>query len=149
MPFFYPNTVRALGDGIWDRRAFLPDAGIVFLGNNDYSTQPQPQARDFEAAYHAFLQTMRQGRGGLPILCVYVADGSTLADCVQNVVAEEKSKGHRVESLGLPPIPEDAKGCDFHPKAFIQRNWAELAAGRIGNMLSWKVDLSAMDKDYY
>ncbi len=63
-PFYYPRTVLAdearIGTGI----NFVPQAAVVFLGSNDYGTEPTPQAGDFVKAYRAFLsQCPGEGRG--------------------------------------------------------------------------------------
>jgi lysophospholipase L1-like esterase len=137
VPYYYPRTVLA-EPGVWDRRAFVPDLVVVFLGTNDHSTQPAPSEADFTAAYHAFLGQLRQGRPqGLPILLAYPDDGSSFAGQVQTVVRQEQALGRAVEGLALPPAGGGELGCDWHPLAVVHAHWAELTEVKIRKMLHW------------
>jgi lysophospholipase L1-like esterase len=137
VPLFYPRTVLAEAGGLWDRSRFVPDATVVFLGSNDHSTAPAPEAETFIRAYHAFLGVLRQGRPGLPILCAYPDNDSDFAKRVQQVVAEEKAKGLPVEALGLPPAKDHEMGCDYHPLVVVHERWRDLAVEKLRKILSW------------
>jgi len=137
VPLYYPRTVLAENKGLWDRAAFRPDATLVFLGTNDHSTQPQPDAADFIGAYHSFLAVLRKGRPGLPILILYPDDASDLSQRVQQVAAEEQAKGKLVEALGLPQPDHSELGCDWHPKAVVQARWSKQVIAKLKKMLNW------------
>lgn len=137
VPFYYPRTVLA-EPGLWDRSLFVPDLSVVFLGTNDHSTPPMPEAAEFIGAYHAFLTQVRQGRSpGLPILVAYPDDGSSFAQQVETLVSEEQAQGHKVEGLALPPAGQGQLGCDWHPLVVVHQRWAELAEARISKILNW------------
>lgn len=138
VPFYYPRTVLAESDGVWARRDFVPNLSVVFLGTNDYSTAPHPGAAEFDDAYAAFLGEVRKGRDGLKILVAYPDDHSELSKRVQAVIGAEQMVGHWVEGLALPPAADAELGCDWHPKAAVQKRWAALAAEAIGKMLQWQ-----------
>lgn len=136
VPFYYPRRVLA-DPALWPREAFVPDLSVVFLGTNDYSTQPSPSDQVFEDAYAAFLDQVRDGRDGLKIILAYPADGSSFAKRVQAVVESQQSVGHWVEGLALPQPGESERGCDWHPKVSVQQQWADLASAKIRKMLHW------------
>jgi lysophospholipase L1-like esterase len=136
MPRDYPRTLQ--GDSLlWDRKRFVPDLAVVLLGDNDFSTRPVPLPADFIAAYHAFLDVLRQGRPGMPILCAYMAGSAGLAQCVKSVVAEEQAKGQPVDLLPLPAVAEKNLGCDAHPNVWVHTQWAKIAASKIRKTLKW------------
>lgn len=137
VPFYYPRTVLAQ-PVVWDRHRFVPDLSVVFLGTNDYSTQPWPEDAPFVAAYRAFLAQVREGRrADYPIILAYPDNGSSLAARVQAVVADETAQGYKVLGLGLPPAGEGQFGCDWHPLAVVHAHWAQLTEVIIKKTLEW------------
>ena len=138
-PLYYPRTVLGEKDGLWDRSRFQPQAAVVFLGTNDHSTEPTPPAKDFIAAYRALLASAREGRGGLPILCLAPKDRQILVERVQALVAQEQAQGLPTQCLSLPAPHEHELGCDYHPQAVVHARWAELVEAKLGEMMKWAV----------
>jgi lysophospholipase L1-like esterase len=136
-PLFYPRTVLA-ESGAWERSRFRPDVAVVFLGTNDYSTEPAPLPEDFMRAYRALLASAREGRGSLPILCLYPQDKPVLIQAVKDLVAQEQAEGLPTQSLGLPDAGDDERGCDYHPKAVVHARWAALVEPKLREMMKWQ-----------
>lgn len=137
MPTYYPRTVLSEAKGTWDRGRYKPDLAAILLGTNDYSTEPHPSDEDFLAAYRDLLDAVRDGRPGLPILCLYRQDLPACSKLVKQLVKEEQAKGHQVEALGLPILQQSDCGCDWHPKVHVHAAWAELVTKKIRNRLNW------------
>lgn len=101
VPFYYPRRVLA-DPAPWPREDYVPDLSVIFLGTNDYSTQPGPSAQAFEDAYAAFLGQVREGREGLKILLAYPDDGGVLSKRVKAVVDSQQALGQDVVFRELP-----------------------------------------------
>jgi lysophospholipase L1-like esterase len=139
-PYFYPRTVLAEKQGLWDRSRFKPQVALCFLGTNDYSTKPVPSAEDFVAAYRALLAQARMERGDLPILCLCANDERSLQKRVQEAVAQEQEAGLPTQFLSLPGAKSGEFGCDGHPKAVVHQRWAALISPKLGKMMKWTVE---------
>jgi hypothetical protein len=137
MPTYYPRTVLGEAKGLWDRQRFKPDLCAVLLGTNDFSTEPHPSDEDYLGAYRDLLVALREGRPGLPILCLYRQDVPLMSKLVKKLVKEEQGQGNKVEALGLPLLKQEDCGCDWHPKVLVHEQWARLAEPKIRNMLGW------------
>ena len=136
-PFYYPRTVLAEKSGEWDRSQFKPQVAVCFLGTNDYSTEPTPPAEAFVAAYRAFLAQVREGRGQLPILCLYPSERQILVKQVQEVVAQEQANGLPTQILGLAGPKDGELGCDWHPQVVVHARWAKKIEPKIREMMKW------------
>ena len=92
-PIFWNGTIAVTTLPIYDFSLFIPDAVVINLGTNDYSTQPAPSQQQFEQGYKQFIQSIRtQYTQAVPI---FLACGPMISDpcCtyVQNVVASENN----------------------------------------------------------
>jgi lysophospholipase L1-like esterase len=57
-PVYWNRTLGNRPLPTWPFDAWLPDALVVHLGGNDYSTQPAPSRAQFDFAYARFLDTL-------------------------------------------------------------------------------------------
>ncbi len=137
-PFYYPRTVLA-EKAEWERSHYEPQVAVVFLGTNDYSTEPSPAEQDFIKGYRALLAAAREGRHKLPILCLYPQEKPVLAERVKALVAEERAEGLRTEVLGLSAPPQEELGCDWHPQAVVHERWALEVVPKLAEMMKWAV----------
>ena len=137
-PAYYPHTVLA-EKAVWDREQFKPQVAVVFLGTNDYSTQPVPSEEAFISGYRALIAAAREGRGPLPVLCIYPHEPAVLADRVKAIVEAERKEGLPTEILGFPAPADDELGCDWHPLAVVHQRWAALAEAKLAGMMKWTV----------
>jgi lysophospholipase L1-like esterase len=136
-PVYYPHTV--LGEkAVWDRSRYMPDLVVVFLGTNDHSTQPVPDEGEFIGAYRRLIASAREGRGALPVLCLYPEDRINLAERIKKAVAQETKDGLPTHIMALPPGGQSELGCDWHPKVMVHQRWANLAVPKIAAILNWQ-----------
>jgi lysophospholipase L1-like esterase len=123
----------------WDREAFKPQVAVIFLGTNDHSTEPVPTTEAFVSGYRALIAAAREGRGRLPILCLYPHERPVLTDRVKAIVEAEKAEGLPTEILALPAPADEELGCDWHPMAVVHARWAELVIPKLAEMMNWTV----------
>lgn len=67
-----------------------PDLVVVFLGTNDFSTQPEPKRAEFKKGYGQLLTWLREQYGEVPILCVIPAVGERVEGYIRELVAERQ-----------------------------------------------------------
>ena len=63
MPYYYNRTLMNRADLTWNFKAWLPDAVVIKLGTNDYSTQPYPSNQVFIQGIHDLINQVRNGYG--------------------------------------------------------------------------------------
>ncbi|MEU4689884.1 polysaccharide deacetylase family protein [Actinoplanes sp. NPDC023714] len=126
---WYDRTLQAAGDEPWRPRGWRPQVVVVGLGINDFSTPLNPGERwtdeaalaaDFRAAYHGFLDKLRDRYGPRTrIVLTYPSLGNTtaLADAVEQVVAERADRRVRSLHYDNAALGLDLLGCDWHPSA--------------------------------
>src|SRR5262249_46492585 len=69
LPNIYDRTLPTQNGSRWDFTRYQPDAVVINLGTNDYSTNVDPSPADFTAAYRGFLQHLRDVYPDALILC--------------------------------------------------------------------------------
>lgn len=120
----YPRVIASQPAPLWDTNAieqqWQPDAVVIKLGNNDFSTQPHPDSKVFTSRLQALLARVQNQYGAIPI--VLVADTAhkgiveNITDAYDTAPPKLKAQLHLVV-LDLPK--GDAKlpfvGCDWHP----------------------------------
>ena len=60
MPALYDRALPEQPASVWDFSAWQPDAVVINLGTNDFSTEGDPSEAVFSAAYRAFLLHVRE-----------------------------------------------------------------------------------------
>lgn len=55
-PIYYPRSLANVPTSQWDFQ-YIPDAVVINLGTNDYSTQPQPPADIFVPGNYPYRKT--------------------------------------------------------------------------------------------
>lgn len=129
LPAIYGRSVPTEPASRWVERA-PADVVLVNLGTNDFSTDADPTAEEFVAAYVALLEAVRARHPDAPILCTV----APLLDADERAVAEayiDQALALRVHagdaSLRRIELHEDARGwgCDWHPSAATHAAMAE------------------------
>lgn len=109
------------------------DAVIVNLGTNDFSTEPDPEEREFVAAYVDLLKKIRFSSPKALILCTVgpMLGGEDLAKAeraIAKAVEKLKSQGDAKVIVHQMKTDNQNPGCDWHPGlATHQRMADELA----------------------
>lgn len=138
------QTFDTRNDVIWDYSTspYTPDIVIIFLGINDYSTQPQPSIDEFAAGYKEMIQTLKAGYGeAIPILCIAPAvGGSKPKKAIDKVIHSlGDNKIYAIEHFNnFMANPADL-GADYHPNIEGQRKVAMLAVSYISTITGWEI----------
>lgn len=134
-PTFYPRAVLSDAASKWDRSRYKPNLAVIYLGTNDFSTQPNPDAEAFISGYLKLMGAVREGRPGLPILCIQGGTYAAMDGAIATAVERDRAKGNKSDLLKLTGTQDAELGCDWHPMAVVHQRWAPLVAAKIKAML--------------
>jgi lysophospholipase L1-like esterase len=144
LPPYYDRTLPARADSAWDFNEWQPQAVVVNLGTNDFSTTSDPTQAEFEGAFGALLERIRSVNPDALILATVGpllsgTDLITARSYIANVVAARNAAGDaRVKSFELLPTnAADGYGCDWHPSLRTHEVMAQTLAGVLQAELGW------------
>jgi lysophospholipase L1-like esterase len=141
LPALYDRTIPNEADSTWDF-SVLPDAVLINLGTNDFSTDGDPSPELFHERYTAFLEHIRAKYADALILCTVgpmlsgddlVAARSGIAAAVQ---ARNDAGDQQVQAWELN-IANDAPGCDWHPSVATHQAMADALVAKLTTELDW------------
>lgn len=139
MPYYYNRTLMNRADLTWNFKAWLPDAVVIKLGTNDYSTQPYPSNQVFIQGIHDLINQVRNGYGS-QIRIFLVADNSISQPVanMQTAVQQQRSMGfERVHFVQMNFPPQNQLGCDWHPAVAGAEAMASQLAAAIKPIMGW------------
>eukprot|EP01111_Echinosteliopsis_oligospora_P013411 TRINITY_DN4805_c0_g1_i1.p1 TRINITY_DN4805_c0_g1~~TRINITY_DN4805_c0_g1_i1.p1 ORF type:complete len:367 (-),score=92.68 TRINITY_DN4805_c0_g1_i1:40-1113(-) len=137
LPDIYPYTIASYANATWEFATNVPDAVVINLGTNDYSTPPQPPQDIFETGYINFIKYIRsQYAPATPT--IFLACGPMIGDpcCsyVQNVAATVGATYIDMENLLVAPMDY---GCDGHPSVSGHWKMSQSAIPVIQKTMGW------------
>ena len=141
LPTYYDRTLPDDAGSKWDFSRFVPDAVVVNLGTNDFSTDSDPTQEQFESAYRALLERLRAAYPNATILCTNGPmlsgnDLSTLMGYIHNVITALGDE--KVSSFDITPQDgSDGYGCDWHPSLARHEKMAATVTAAIKAKLPW------------
>jgi lysophospholipase L1-like esterase len=106
------------------------DVVLVNLGTNDFSTEADPTAQEFVAAYAALLEVVRARHPHAPILCTVAPllrddERAVVEAHIEQALALRRNAGDaNVRRIELHEEPR-GWGCDWHPSAATHAAMAE------------------------
>ena len=137
---------RALGLNpfvIWPADQRVPDAVVINLGTNDYSSVPFPEDEEFITAYMQLLDVIR---ARYPEATIFAVAGPLMLGPASRVIetAVERfqinNKDDRLQFVlvenNLDSSAEDL-GCDFHPNVHGHRKIADQLIPVIAERMGW------------
>lgn len=148
MPELYSSSVpEEPSASRWEPRRYVPDAVIVNLGTNDFST-PGADRAGFVTRYSAFLATLR---GHYPRAALVAALGPMLSDAyppgaqawsnaqadVRAAVAARVAAGDQNVHVVFFAPQSGPFGEDWHPSAATHAQMAEQLAATLRKVLGW------------
>ncbi|MBN1605643.1 MAG: endo-1,4-beta-glucanase [Polyangiaceae bacterium] len=141
MPVLFERTLPEEQSSRWDFSR-VPQAVVVNLGTNDFSTEPDPSADTFVAAYRALLERVRSVYPSAFVLCTVgpMLGGEDLSRArrgIADAVRQRRASGDdRVVAYEMQ-TPNPSPGCDWHPSTATHARMAEELGGELRRELGW------------
>ncbi len=122
----------------WDFSQWVPDAVVIHLGQNDFSTDPKPDIQDYIGGYLRLIQEIRGYYPRALIYCFAPTGWPGYSLYVKDVVKKRNEAGDPgVYFVGYPEIPVDELGCDYHPRVVAHRKLANILVPVMKETLGW------------
>lgn len=121
----------------WDftTSPYRPDAIVITLGTNDFSTPPHPTEEQYIAGYRALIEKLRTAWGKeLPVLCV--VHSPYAVKCVQEMVKELPNTAMADISCDVYNRTTDL-GASEHPNRYGQEKMAEVVIEQFAQLTGW------------
>lgn len=126
----------------WNFTKWVPQAVVINLGTNDFSTKPYPDKDVFQNAYVQLINRVRALYPGVDIFCVCgPMIGEPCMSYVSEVVSNEQKK-NREKDVFFIPIPRSIMadgdwGCDLHPSITGMVKMMNVIEPVIKTYMSW------------
>jgi lysophospholipase L1-like esterase len=142
MPLLYGLTLPDVATSMWDFASWIPDAVVIYLGNNDFGKGDPGQP--YVTTYKTFITRVRTNYPKALIICTI---GPNLTDpslseertYVQGIVSDENTAGDsNVVFLEMPqPTAAEGTGCGGHPLAVTHARMGATLAAELQMKLGW------------
>ncbi|EGC32823.1 hypothetical protein DICPUDRAFT_37730 [Dictyostelium purpureum] len=135
MPDLYPYILPTDTTTNWDFDLFQPDAVVINLGTNDYSTQPAPSQEVFQNGYISFVNSLKSNYPNKPeffLVCGPMI-GQPCCQYVKNVSSIVGATYIDLEGI----LTSDDIGCNGHPNEQGHSIMASIASPIIQKTLGW------------
>jgi lysophospholipase L1-like esterase len=140
-PEYYDKTLPDQGNSPWDFSSWQPQAVVINLGTNDFSTSQDPSEAEFTTAYESFLQHIRSKYADALILCTVgpLLGGTDLATAKDYIAKAVLALGDaKVKTFDLAQTdPADGYGCDWHPSLKTHQKMADQLTAELKAQLGW------------
>jgi len=137
-PLYWNRTLANNPNGDYYNFAWLPDAIVINLGTNDYSTNPTPPPGIFITGYQNYIEAIRTSYTPHNPT-IFLACGPLIGDpcCsyVQDVVGNDTSLTF-INLQNILQFPEDY-GCDYHPNYLGHMLMANITIPVVGKVMGW------------
>jgi lysophospholipase L1-like esterase len=143
MPLRYGRTLDTDTTLQWDFNRWKPDAVVINLGTNDYSTLPHPDKIYFQRRYEQLIDRIRKLYGNITVVCmVGPMTNEPCYSTVKEVIDSYKimNPESKVYFLGIPSgllNPEKDYGSDGHPNYRGNKKTAQFLVPLLSNLLEW------------
>jgi hypothetical protein len=142
MPSLYDRTCCFNAGLKWNFSGWIPQAVVINLGTNDFSTQPYPDKQVFQNAYIDLISRVENQYPGVKIFCVCgPMIGEPCLGYIQGVV-EKRNSEYNDPNVHFIKINQSIMttadwGCDWHPNKIGQDKIADVIVPVIKNELGW------------
>ena len=142
MPILYGRTTPDQTTDTWDFTSWIPDAVVIYLGNNDFGKGDPGQ--QYVTTYNTFIARVRKNYPNALIVCTI---GPNLKDpsltqertYVQGIVNTLNMAGDKnVDFLEMPqPTAAEGTGCGGHPLAVTHKRMGDALVTELKAKLGW------------
>jgi lysophospholipase L1-like esterase len=138
-PALYDRLLCAEPQSLWDFQSWVPDAVVIHLGTNDFSTTPTPDPIVFEQGCLALLTHLRALYPDASLFWFCATGWPNYYLWVEAAVKTKNDSGDKkVYCVGYPPVPQDQMGCDYHPNVKVHQKLATRLAQTLRQKLGWR-----------
>ncbi len=140
---YYGRTIANDEDEDWNFEGWQPDAVVINLGTNDYSTTPHPAGEVFLQGYTNLIFKVRER---YPQAHIFAVAGPLMVgpaeDTIRSVVTQmnevlDDDRVHFVPIENTLQLTAVDFGCDWHPNASGQAKIAAQLAPAMAQVLGW------------
>ena len=127
----------------WDFNQWTPDAVVINLGTNDYSTLPNPDKAVFKRHYEQQIDKIVEVYGKIPVFCIVGPMTNEPCYTIVKEVVEDYNLIHRDTKVYFAGIPNGLLnnttdlGSDGHPSYRGQRKSAAYLIPLMANVMKW------------
>ena len=143
MPQRFDRILDTDSVGKWDFKQSMPDAVVINLGTNDYSTLPHPDKAVFKLHYSQLIEKIVAVYGNVPVFCVVGPMTNEPCYSIVKEVVEDYNLTHNDIKVYFAGIPDgllnngNDLGSDTHPSYRGQRKTAACLIPLMANVLKW------------
>lgn len=143
MPALYDRTCFFDSTLKWNFSRWIPQAVVINLGTNDFSTKPYPDSIVFQSAYTRLIERVRSLYPGVTIFCLSgPMIGEPCTGYVKEVVKAQKKKMGRYQDVFFVEINRSVMtdadwGCDQHPNVLGMEKMAEIIIPAVRLRMNW------------
>jgi len=127
----------------WNFKQSVPDAVVINLGTNDYSTLPYPDKAVFKLHYEKLIEKIVEVYGKIPVFCIVGPMTNEPCYSIVKEVVEDYNLTHNDIKVYFAGIPNgllnnsNDLGSDGHPSYRGQRKTAACLIPLMANVLKW------------
>ena len=139
LPVFYDRILQQDPSKRWDHKSWIPDAVVIALGANDFSTEPSPDEKTWSKAYEEFILKIRKIYPETKIFCVVTRiKYSTIFSYLTKLVEKLNSAGDmNIFFVQFPEAEGEDGGCDWHPLVKAHQVFADTLIKVISENTGW------------
>eukprot|EP01132_Coremiostelium_polycephalum_P008382 gene8382-10297_t len=135
LPDLYERTIPTNQTSAWEFQDYQPDAVVINLGTNDFSTQPSPSPDTFEGGYQNFISTIKSKYPSNPTIFLICGPmiGQPCCTYVKNVASATDAIYIDIENILTPTD----YGCNSHPNVSGHQKMSSIIAPIIQKYMGW------------
>ena len=143
MPVLYDRTCFFDSTLKWNFGRWTPQAVVINLGTNDFSTEPYPDSVVFQSAYMRLIERVRSQYPGVTMFCLSgPMIGEPCTRYIKQVVEEQKKRMKRYQDVFFIEINRSVMtdadwGCDHHPNVQGMEKMAEIIIPVVRLRMNW------------